>query len=124
MTRRVVPSLATGWSHARGRKSLRVVPCCWQATDVRVRDGGGEERSAPAEDSTAEGATLTSLRPPRISLRRHHMPTPPAPTRYREAGQLTIAHPLCPHYPPIKSAPPHSRPAPSRQQAGLGGDRS
>jgi hypothetical protein len=30
--RRVVPSLATGWSHARGRKPLRVVPCSWQAT--------------------------------------------------------------------------------------------
>jgi hypothetical protein len=30
--RRVVPSLATRWSHARGRKPRRVVPCSWQAT--------------------------------------------------------------------------------------------
>src|SRR6266487_5925825 len=32
VTRRVVPSLATRWSHAHGRKSLKVVPCSWQAT--------------------------------------------------------------------------------------------
>ena len=31
--RRVVPSLATGWSHPRGRKPFRVVPCSWQATN-------------------------------------------------------------------------------------------
>jgi hypothetical protein len=32
LNQRVIPVLATGWSHARGRKSRRVVPCCWQAT--------------------------------------------------------------------------------------------
>ena len=31
-TRRVVPSLATRWSHAPGRNSAQVVPCSWQAT--------------------------------------------------------------------------------------------
>jgi len=35
-TRRVVPSLATRWSHARGRKPFRVVPCSWQATRDRL----------------------------------------------------------------------------------------
>jgi hypothetical protein len=30
--RRVVPSLATGWSHDRGRNPPRTVPCSWQAT--------------------------------------------------------------------------------------------
>jgi len=45
-TRRVVPSLATRWSHARGRKTLRVVPCSWQATlKPHTPDGGSRCRT-------------------------------------------------------------------------------
>ena len=44
--RRVVPSLATRWSHARGRKSLRVVPCSWQATHRTLLRSADRRRCA------------------------------------------------------------------------------
>src|SRR6266487_4030456 len=55
VTRRVVPSLATRWSHAHGRKALKVVACGWQAT-VRYRTPhSGSPRAGPPQERHSPG---------------------------------------------------------------------
>jgi len=73
VTRRVVPSLATEWSHAPGRTQLTVVPCWWQATltrrstygppdsEIAARLGGrrpGAKRQGSRPTSRARAARL------------------------------------------------------------------
>jgi len=69
-TRPVFPSLATGWSHARGRKTRRAVPCSWRATlSALVAHWIEAEYHGEVVTSIRKGPAVARLRLGAVGLR-------------------------------------------------------